>query len=171
MPETTPAAPSPRPELDAVMMALDATLRAHRTLPPRLVELVRLRVAFHNQCRPCMSIRYGDAVDDGLDEALVCTLERPDAPSDMTEAERVAVRYADRFATNHLAIDAAMLADLRSHFSAGEIRELAIQTAFFTGFGRMGAVFDAGEALPVGPRPADGTRLAPWGIDPVVVRP
>ena len=57
MPETPGTNHSPRPELDAAMMALDATLRAHRTLPPRLVELVRLRVAFHNQCRPCMSIR------------------------------------------------------------------------------------------------------------------
>jgi AhpD family alkylhydroperoxidase len=161
---------NPRPELDAAMMALDATLRANRTLPPRLVELVRLRVAFHNQCRPCMSIRYGDAIDDGLDENLVCALERPDVPSDMTPAEHLAVRYADRFATNHLLIDAAMLADLHRHFSAGEIRELAIQTAFFTGFGRMGAVFDAGEALPVGERPSDGGKLAPWGIDPMVVR-
>ncbi len=170
MPETPGTNHSPRPELDAAMMALDATLRAHRTLPPRLVELVRLRVAFHNQCRPCMSIRYGDAVDDGLSEGLVCALERPEAPSDMTEAERVAVRYADRFATNHLAIDAALLDELRAHFSAGEIRELAIQTAFFTGFGRMGAVFDGGEALPVGTRPADGSALTPWGIDPMVVR-
>lgn len=162
---------SPRPELDAAMMALDATLRAHRTLSPRLVELVRLRVAFHNQCRPCMSIRYGDAVDDGLNETLVCSLERPDVPSDMTEAERVAVRYADRFATNHLTIDAALLAELAKHFNTGEIRELAIQTAFFTGFGRMGAVFDGGETLPVGPRPADGSPLTPWNIEPLVVRP
>lgn len=162
--------PSPPSEFDAAMLAMLASLRAHRTLPSRLVELVRLRVAFHNQCRPCMSIRYSDAVDDGLNEGLVCALERPDAPSDMTEAERVAVTYADRFASNHLAIDAALLDKLSAHFSAGEIRELAIFTAFFTGFGRMGAVFDTGEALPVGERPTDGSRLVPWGIEPVLVQ-
>jgi hypothetical protein len=34
----------------------------------------------------------------------------------------------------------------------------------------MGAVFDRGEALPVGPRRADGGRLTPWGIQPNIVR-
>lgn len=165
---TSPA--SARPELDQAMMTMEAALRANRRLPQRLIELVRLRIAFHNQCRPCMSIRYGEAVDDGLDEGLVCSLERPDEPSDLTEAERAAVLYADRFASNHLAIDAKMLANLRQHFDAGEIQELAIHAAFFTGFGRMGAVFDKGEELPVGDRKADGSKLTPWGISPAIVR-
>lgn len=161
---------SPRPELDSAMMALEGALRANRRLPQRLIELVRLRIAFHNQCRPCMSIRYGEAVDDGLDETLVCSLERPEEPSDMTPAERAAVLYADRFASNHLSIDAKILGELARHFDPGEIQELAFHAAFFTGFGRMGAVFDKGEELPVGARPADGAKLTPWGIAPAIIR-
>lgn len=99
---------SPRPELDAARMALGIALRGHRTLPPRLVQLVRLRVAFHNQCRPRMSIRYGDAVDDGLDEALVRGLERPEASAHMTAAEKAVMRYADRLATDLLESDAIL---------------------------------------------------------------
>lgn len=161
---------SARPELDAAMMDMEAAIRANRHLPQRLIELVRLRIAFHNQCRPCMSIRYGEAMDDGLDEGLVCSLERPDEPSDMSPAEQAAVRFADRFASNHLAIDRAMLENLAEHFDPGEIQELAIHAAFFTGFGRMGAVFDKGDDLPVGARPADGAKLTPWGITPAIIR-
>ena len=159
-----------RPELDSVLVAMDTGLRANRTLPQRLIELVRLRIAFHNQCRPCMSIRYGEAVDDGLNEDLVCSLERPDEPSDLTDAERAAVLFADRFASNHLAIDPAMLANLAQHFNAGQIQELGMHAAFFTGFGRMGAVFDKGEELPVGNRQPGGEKLTPWGILPAIVR-
>jgi AhpD family alkylhydroperoxidase len=159
----------PRPELAAAMGTFLAAIKAERRLPQRLIELVRLRIAFHNQCRPCMSIRYSEAVEDGLTESLVCSLEKPHEASDMTPAEREAVLYADRFASNHLAIDAAQLARLAGHFTPGEINELAIHCAFFTGFGRMGAVFDGGEDLPVGDRRADGEHLTPWGIEPAVV--
>ena len=72
-----------------------AALRASRTLPERLFELVRLRIAFHNQCRSCMAIRYRDAVSDGVDETLVCSLEKPMAAPDLSAAEKVALKYAD----------------------------------------------------------------------------
>ncbi|SFR89635.1 carboxymuconolactone decarboxylase family protein [Sphingomonas jatrophae] len=155
--------------LQTAMGAFLATLKAERQLPQRLIELVRLRIAFHNQCRPCMSIRYNEAVADGLTEGLVCSLEKPAEASDMTPAERECVLFADRFASDHLSIDAAQLARLAEHLAPDEVRELAMHCAFFTGFGRMGAVFDTGDALPVGDRRSDGARLTPWGIEPAIV--
>lgn len=62
-----------RPEVAVALGALKAALQANGTLPPRLVELVRLRIAFHNQCRSCMSVRYQSAIDDGLTEGAVCS--------------------------------------------------------------------------------------------------
>ena len=105
-------------------------LRTHRTLPNRLVELVRLRVAYHNQCRSCMAIRYRDAVSDGVDEPLVCELEAPATAEHLSEAERAAICYSDRFATDHLAVDDDDFAALREHFSESEIVELAMTVAF-----------------------------------------
>ena len=67
-----------RPELMAGMANFGKVLKDNRTLPDRLCELMRLRIAFRNQCRPCMSMRYGTAIDDGLTEDLVCSLEHPD---------------------------------------------------------------------------------------------
>jgi AhpD family alkylhydroperoxidase len=157
--------------MSARVKAFGDELRRGMKLGQRLVELVRLRIAFHNQCRPCMSMRYGIAVDDGVTEGLVCALEAPAEAPDLTEAEKAALAFADRFATDHLAVNAAMLAMLRQHFDAQELAELGALAAFFTGFGRMGAVFDTGQPMPVGFRKDDGSRLAPWQVtQPVILR-
>ncbi|NBC88068.1 MAG: carboxymuconolactone decarboxylase family protein, partial [Alphaproteobacteria bacterium] len=80
------------PEQALGLMGFGGALKVHRSLPDRLVELVRLRIAFFNQCRSCMAIRYSDAVADGVDEGLVCSLERPQESENLTPAERAAIR-------------------------------------------------------------------------------
>ena len=111
------------PKVAEALGALNAALRSG-TLPPRLLELVRLRIAFHNQCRSCMSVRYQSAIDDGLTEDAVCSLERPSDAPDLSEAERAALKFADLFATNHLAIDDTIYDELRRHFTEDELVEL-----------------------------------------------
>ena len=135
----------------------------------RLVELVRLRVAFHNQCRSCMAIRYKDAVADGVTEALVCSLEKPADAAHLTPAERIAIDFADRFATDHLSISDATYDELRRHFTEGEIVELGMTVAFFVGFGRLSTTLDMTEELPAAFR--DHTRtLTPWREASIQVR-
>ena len=46
------------PEMAKGAIGFGAAIAMNRTLPERLIELVRLRVAYHNQCRSCMAIRY-----------------------------------------------------------------------------------------------------------------
>jgi alkylhydroperoxidase family enzyme len=160
-----------RPELNDAFVQFRMTMKKNRQLPERLIELMRLRIAFHNQCRPCMSMRYETAIDDGLTEGLICSLERPQEAEDMTPAERAAVNFGDKFASNHLSITEEDRLALCEHFTPGQIAELAMMAALFTGFGRMGAVFDTGDEYPVGERHSDGTPLTPWGInDPTIVR-
>jgi alkylhydroperoxidase family enzyme len=162
---TTNNIPQLRPELMAGMAAFSKVFKDNRTLSERLVEMMRLRIAFHNQCRPCMSMRYATAVDDGLTEGLICSLERPQEAPDMTPAERAAVMFADKFASNHLSITEADRLALCDHFTPEQVAEIAMQVAMFVGFGRMGAVFDTGESYPVGERHTDGTPLTPWGVN------
>jgi AhpD family alkylhydroperoxidase len=140
-------------------------LRDNGTLPRRLVELVRLRVSFHNQCRTCMSIRYSDGLDDGLTEGLVCSLEKPQESDDLTGAEKAALAFADRFATDHLSIDDAQFAGLYEHFSTSEVMELCFQVATFVGYGRMGAVLAMTDDLPEEYGDPDAV-LAPWRQTP-----
>ncbi|MEU6419643.1 carboxymuconolactone decarboxylase family protein [Streptomyces spiralis] len=139
-------------------------LAAEGTLPPRLVELVRLRLAFHNQCRTCMAVRHRSGVEAGVTEKLVCSLERPAEAPDLTDAERSALHYADLLATDHLAIDDAVYDDLRRHFDEGEIVELGMRCARTIGLGRLNATWHNVEHLPERFRATEGA-VAPWGGD------
>ncbi|WP_448586809.1 carboxymuconolactone decarboxylase family protein [Thermaurantiacus sp.] len=156
------------PELALGLLAFSGALRRERTLPARLVELVRLRIAFFNQCRSCMAIRYADAVADGVTDALVCSLERPAEAADLTPAEKAAIRFGELMATDHLAIDERIYDELAKHFSTAEIVELGMTCAFFVGFGRLAATLQMTEELPPAFR-AEGP-VAPWSAAQVEVR-
>lgn len=157
------------PELVKGLVAFSGGLKMNRTLPDRLVELVRLRVAFFNQCRSCMAIRYTDAVNDGLTEDLVCSLERPAQADNLSEAEKAAIHFGELMATDHLRVDDAVYADLKEHFSQAQIVELGMIVAFFVGFGRLAATYHMVEELPDAFRD-DNKQISPWGNDAVVVR-
>jgi len=158
------------PEISKGIVALGGALKAHRSLPDRLVELVRLRVAFHNQCRSCMAIRYQDGVEAGIDEDLVCSLEKPQEASDLSEAEKAAINYGELFATNHLAINDSVYDNLRKYFSEEEIVELSITVAWFVGMGRLAATYHMVEELPKAFQNEDGNQLTPWNEESIVVR-
>lgn len=149
------------PELMGALHHFADVLKARGTLPARLVEMMRLRIAFHNQCRSCMAMRYQSGLDDGLTEGDVCSLERPAEAPDLTHAERAALAYADISATNHFAIDDQTFADLRPHFTEAEIVELGLYIAYFVGFGRLVAAWDMVEELPEGFEDKSA-RAAPW---------
>ena len=155
-----------RPEIAEKFVELGQRLRDACTLSPRLVELVRLRIAFHNQCRSCMAVRYNYAAEDGMTEDLVCSLEKPQEADDLTEAERAAIAYADLMATDHLRVSDASFDDLREYFTEPEIMELCFNVAYFVGFGRMAMSLDMVDDLDEDYR-TEGT-VVPWGHTSVV---
>jgi AhpD family alkylhydroperoxidase len=157
------------PHMVKALGAFSRTAQQGRKLPRRLVELVRLRIAFHNQCRSCMAMRYQSAVDDGLTEGMVCSLEKPIEAADLNEREKAALAYADAFATNHLAIDDDAYANLRKYFTEQEIVELGMSMAFFLGMGRLAATWDMVEELPKSFQDKS-RKAAPWMDGAVVVR-
>ena len=161
-----------QPEMAKGLMKFSASLKTSRTLPERLIELVRLRVAFFNQCRSCMAIRYPGPLADGLDEAAVCSLERPAVADNLSAAEKAAIRFGELFATDHLAIDDAVYDDLRSHFTDAQIVELGLNVSLFVGVGRFAATLHMVEELPDAFQQASVGHgaVAPWGNDHVVMR-
>ena len=158
------------PEISKGLVAFGGAIKSHRSLPDRLVELVRLRVAFHNQCRSCMAIRYQDGVDAGIDEDLVCSLEKPQEAEDLSDAEKAAIEYGELFATNHLAIDDSVYENLRKYFSEAEVVELSITVAWFVGFGRLAATYHMVEELPEAFQNENSKKLTPWNEDSIIVR-
>jgi len=155
-----------KPAAAASLLAFAGSLALTRELSDRLTELVRLRIAFHNQCRSCMAIRYRDKEGQCIDEQLVCSLEKPVEATELTEGERAALEYADLFANNHLAIDEVTYDKLRNHFTEAQIVELGMFCALCVGVGRLGATWDMVEELP--PDYQDHShRVAPWSNAPV----
>ena len=158
-----------RPVLSLAMLQYNQALRSNRTLPERLMELVRLRIAFHNQCRSCMAIRYASAVDDGLEEGAVCSLEKPYEATDLSEADKAAIEYGERMATNHLSIDDAMYDRLRGFYTEPQIVELGLWVAWCVGVGRLAATWDMVEDLPEAFQDRSQAQIGPWQGAPVVV--
>ena len=116
------------PELAMGLLGFGGAMVTKRTLPERLIELLRLRVAFHNQCRSCMAIRYR-AASANVSEDDVCSLEQPHETESLNDRERLAVELGDRFACDHLSIDGAFFEQLKALFSEAEIVELLMHCA------------------------------------------
>src|SRR5579864_1468173 len=152
------------PELAKAFVIFSGAMSQGLTLRRRLLELVRLRIAFHNQCRSCMAVRYESALADGLTEDLVCSLEKPMEAPDLTDAEKAAIHYADLAASNHFAITDETLANLRKYYSEKEIVELCMYVAYCVGFGRFAATYQAIEDLPESFQDM-GAKTAPWAAN------
>lgn len=159
------------PELAIGLLGFGGTITTKRTLPERLIELLRLRVAFHNQCRSCMAIRYRAANAD-VSEADVCSLEQPQEAASLDDREQLAVELGNRFACDHLSIDGAFFEHLKTLFTEAEIMELLMHCALYVGVGRLAAVLDMTEDLPDGFNLpfGHGHNVTPTSGEPVVVR-
>ncbi len=150
------------PKSTSHLYGLVENMRCEGTLPLRLIELTRLRIAYHNQCRICISMRYESAVADGLDEAAVCSLANAPEAENLSPAEKMAIEFADRFATNHLSIDAAFYERMREFFTDAEIVQLGFNCAFNSGFGRLFATWQTTAGTPAGMRPDADGKFRPW---------
>ena len=62
--------------------------------------------------------------------------------TDLPYREKLAVRFAEKMAIDHLSADGAFFAELRREFSDPEIFELGMITGMFLGYGRLLAVLD-----------------------------
>ncbi len=156
-----------RPEIATAFVRFQQSVDANSSLTPRLRELVRLRVAFHNQCRSCMAVRSSAAVADGMTDGAVCSLERPEEAADLTDAEKAALAYADLLATDHLSIDDAVFDRMRQHFDEPQMIDLGVHIGICVGFGRLAMSWDIVDDLPPSFQ-HDRPRAVPWSAEAVV---
>jgi AhpD family alkylhydroperoxidase len=125
-----------RPEFAKAVGGYDTAVW-NSTLDWRLHELVRMRVAVANQCTVCLDWRTPQAIEAGITEELLANVMRAGEVDDYTDAERVAIEYAGRFATDSAGIDDDLLARLGEHFEPGEIVELTLVIAKYLAFGKF----------------------------------
>jgi alkylhydroperoxidase family enzyme len=84
--------------------------------------------------------------EQGVTEEMYEHVEQHRDHPEYSDAERVAIEYAERFALDHLAIDDAFFLRLREHFSDADILDLTICIADFLGFGRLTQVLKLDQA-------------------------
>ncbi|HXA30333.1 MAG TPA: hypothetical protein VN193_16480 [Candidatus Angelobacter sp.] len=67
----------------------------------------------------------------------------------LSDAERVAVEYAERFALDHQGIDDDLFSRLQEHWSPAEILDLTVCIGRHLAFGRLTAVLAIDLACPI----------------------
>ena len=125
-----------RPELAEAVGKYDQAVWNSR-LDWRMHELVRMRIAQINECTVCLAWRTPQAAEAGVTDELLFNVDRFRSGSEYTPAEKVAIEYAERFATDSARIDDTLMNRLQEHFDAGEVVELTLVIAKYIAFGRF----------------------------------
>lgn len=129
----------------AWLQALEAMHGEQSLLPARLRELVRLKIASITNCQACQLARKSDTVSEA---DVACLASDSDH---FSPAEQAALRYAELFAADYMAIDGAVYAALATHFGVPEVVELNLYCALMLAGGRMTYVQQAYEDPPPSP--------------------
>jgi len=106
-------------------------------LPVGVREAARIRIAQLNDCGVCLTFRADSVRAQGLGEDLYGAVgSEDDDRAELTEQERLAVEFAELFATDHERIDDAFVDRMKVSFTDAEILDLTICVAAFLGLGR-----------------------------------
>jgi alkylhydroperoxidase family enzyme len=131
-----------RTEMAIGMGTFSKAVYGNSQLPVREREAARYTIAMINDCRVCRATRAERGVEAGIDEGFYGEIANRRTSTVLTDRERLAAEFAERFALDHLGMDDAFWAQLRSHFADPEIADLTIACSMFLGLGRALAVLD-----------------------------
>ena len=109
----------------------------------RIKELVRFKLSTVHGCRFCNQGNRQDALDVGLSNADLDAVDDYEN-SDLSDAEKAALRLADRMVLTNLAgeLDQQLHAELAPHFSDAEILELGLLLGMLSGVAKFLFAFD-----------------------------
>jgi uncharacterized peroxidase-related enzyme len=126
-----------RPEIFATMQAHFAAVLNTGTVSTKLKELIIVRTSQVNETPYCLASHTVLARSLGWsDEQLTHLAEWPKR-DDFTAAEKAALRLAETVTRNANAVSDEQFAELRNHYSEGEIVELLCAIGLFNYFNRF----------------------------------
>jgi AhpD family alkylhydroperoxidase len=125
-----------RPEMAGMVDRMIATAYRRSIVPAAEREVARMRVAQLNACGACSTFRAPSVVAAGVTEDLYDHVGEYRTYGGYTERQRLAIEYAERFVTDHRAIDDELFARLRSEFTDAEVLDLTLCLAVYLGLGR-----------------------------------
>ena len=136
-----------QPKLAAPLSALAEAVYGDTPLTTREREIARMRIAEANECQVCRLARVKSA-PAGMDESFYRhVLEWRSYPG-YSERERLAAEFAEKFATNHVALreDDEFWQRMRGCYSDEEIVALGISCSMWLGSGRLMRVLDLAQS-------------------------
>jgi alkylhydroperoxidase family enzyme len=129
-----------RPKMAAGMGALSEAVYTHSRLSVREREAARWTIALVNDCVVCQGTRPRDPADAGVDEGFYGEVGDWRSSDVLSDRERLAAEFAQRFALDHQAMDDEFWARLRAAYADDEIADLTMSCGMFLGLGRAMAV-------------------------------
>ena len=122
------------------MGQLSEAVYGNTRLPVREREAARWTIALINHCAVCQGTRAKDGAEASIDEDFYTAVTDWRTSDVLTEREKLAAEYAQRFALDHVARDDDFWARLRGAFADDEIADLTISCGMWLGMGRAMAV-------------------------------
>jgi alkylhydroperoxidase family enzyme len=129
-----------RPKMAAGMGALSDAVYSNSKLPVREREAARWTIALVNDCAVCQDTRARDGATAGVDEGFYGEVANWRTSTVLSERERLAAEFAQRFALDHLSMDDELWARLHAAFGDDELADLTMCCGMFLGLGRTLAV-------------------------------
>jgi alkylhydroperoxidase family enzyme len=129
-----------RPKMGMGMGALSEAVYGNTQLALREREAARWTIALINDCVVCQDTRARDAEAGGVDDGFYGEVTDWRNSTAMSEREKLAAEFAERFALDHQAMDDAFWTRLRATYADDEIADLTICCGMFLGMGRVLAV-------------------------------
>jgi alkylhydroperoxidase family enzyme len=108
-----------------------------------------MRIAEINDCTACADFRAPSVQAAGVPDELYAHVSDYQTYPGFTDRQRLAIEYAERFATDHDSIDDAFFARLRGAFGDEEILDLTLCLAVYLGLGRTLAVLGVDQSCAI----------------------
>jgi alkylhydroperoxidase family enzyme len=138
-----------RPQLGAMVERMIRGAYQESILPADERELARMRIAQINDCVACSGFRAPSVQDAGIAPELYENVADYANYPGYTPRQRLAIEFAERFATAHASIDDAFFGRLQEVFSDEEILDLTLCVAVFLGLGRSLTVLGVDQSCPI----------------------
>ena len=129
-----------RPKMAAGMGKLSEAVYGNSQLSVREREAARWTIALINDCAVCRDTRARDGEHAGAGEPFYAEVSDWRSATGLSERERLAAEFAERFALDHLGMDDELWGRLHVAYGDEELADLTICCGTFLGMGRTLAV-------------------------------
>jgi alkylhydroperoxidase family enzyme len=139
------------PDIGAAMANFSHAVYAKSRLPLRVREAARIVIAHANECVVCQNTRDTEGAAAGIDEDFYHHAPEWRTWPGYSPAERIAMEFAHRFATDHTGLcnDEEFWERAGEHFGPELLTDLGLSCAMWLGMGRMLRTLDIGQSCKI----------------------